>query len=1493
MKRPRRFRSASTNFRVILAFTLCLAGLFLAVTAYGAWPALSAAAWIGAQKHAAYEARIDAKTRGWRGAPKSAIGSNSTGIKRSLTTSRPGTGTQPPTVTQQTNALGQTVYSISPSRFDISPPLTELAKVKVPARRPRERPELELPEWRKLRSNKPDPVVQVAPPLRDPKAPSAPNTAATGFNFDGIPGGTLLLEDAGYPPDTNGSVGNNQYVEMVNVRYQVWSLNRATKTATSVLGPVTSDTIWAGFGGECEAQNAGDPIVLYDKLANRWLLSQFTSAADSDPDPDPASNGIFYQCVAISKTADATGQYFRYAFAVPDGDFGDYPHYGVWTDAYYVMAHHFTPDENGDFSFHAASFGAMDRTKMLAGDPSATYQVKIDTLEGGHMPADLDGFAPPPAGAPGIFTSVHPDGMYLYRMKVDFSNAANTTLTLQAKMPIAPATAPCGGAGGQCIPQPNTVSTLDSLGDRLMFRLAYRNFIDHESLVVSHAVDPGVEGVVSGVRWYEFRISGQPDAVCGSYPCTYQQGTIADVENGRSRWMSSIAQDGAGNMMVGYTATGTAEPIDAHSIRYTGRAANHPLGTMTVPETIIQTGNRNVASDPPPADAARLGRWGDYASTSIDPADDCTFWHANEYYRQGQGANSNFDWSTRIASVSFAANQCQPSSCPSRPTSAPTIGTASAIAPNKIQVTWTAIAPAPGSYAIERKIGAASSAGLYEPLTFVPGSSTSFIDNAVQGGVTYSYRVIAATDARGRCQALVRSGAATATATGSCNLKPSFAGATSATSLDGPTCGVKLNWTPATASCPLRQIRYNVYRGTTPDFVPSAGNRVANCVPGPSSYVDTDALASGKTYYYVVRAEDNSTGNGGACGGIEESNNNVVAGTAYGPGTKAIPGTWTDGGGDVTSFLRLNTIGAGNSSDPAWRIIRTAEDPGANHTPGGDFAYRNAGPGPDANYGDLQCSAAETPVLTVGSATLNLMYWERHQFEKNWDGVAIEYSRNGGPWTDLPAPSNATADGCMTSDITGDYATLECTDNPPINACGFLATKPVITGPSLLPAGDCTTYMTGELTAYGRRCHRVTGLTPGDTIKFRWTFTSDPATAYKGFYLDDIAVTNIRLPNSCVPGTAPSPTPTATPAATPTVTPTATPTATPAVSPTATPTATPAVSPTATPTATPTVSPSATPSATPTVSPSATPSATPTVSPSATPSATPTVSPSATPSATPTATVTPTPTPAPAAQAVNLSTRMRVDLGDNAGIGGFIITGSVPKHVVIRAIGPSLTNFFPASELLADPTLELHGSGSFQTIPNNNWRDSQEAQIQASGLAPSNNFESAIDATLAPGNYTAIVRGNGTGKGIALVEVYDVETGVASKLANLSTRALVGTGSNVVIAGFILGNNQGNDRIVVRGLGPSLSSFGVPNPLQDPKLELRNENGTLLKMNNDWQDDLVQAAEITAAGLAPSNSKESAIAATLAPGLYTAILAGVSNTTGVGLVEVYDRGAGP
>jgi predicted extracellular nuclease len=355
------------------------------------------------------------------------------------------------------------------------------------------------------------------------------------------------------------------------------------------------------------------------------------------------------------------------------------------------------------------------------------------------------------------------------------------------------------------------------------------------------------------------------------------------------------------------------------------------------------------------------------------------------------------------------------------------------------------------------------------------------------------------------------------------------------------------------------------------------------------------------------------------------------------------------------------------------------------------------------------------------------------------------------------------------------------------------------------------------------------------------------------------------------------------------------PTPTPSISPgTPTPSITPSATPTATATATGTVppTPSPTPTATPTPSepPFFTPTPTPTTTPSATPTATPIVTPSATPSATPLVT-----------QAINLSTRMRVQAGNDVGIAGFIITGNSPKSVLVRAIGPSLTHF-GVPNALADPMLELRGNcGSeicipeaFVAINNDNWRDDpvQAALIQATGIPPTDDLESAIAATLAPGVYTAVVKGKNNTSGVGLVEVYDLNQGGPSKLANLSTRAFVSTGDNIVIAGFQLSEGAAEDRIIVRGIGPSLApAFFPPSAvLADPTLELRDANGALLTANNDWQDNAAQAAALTAAGLAPTNNLESGIAATLPPGPYTALLAGLNNGTGIGLVEVYDLG---
>jgi FG-GAP repeat len=256
----------------------------------------------------------------------------------------------------------------------------------------------------------------------------------------------------------------------------------------------------------------------------------------------------------------------------------------------------------------------------------------------------------------------------------------------------------------------------------------------------------------------------------------------------------------------------------------------------------------------------------------------------------------------------------------------------------------------------------------------------------------------------------------------------------------------------------------------------------------------------------------------------------------------------------------------------------------------------------------------------------------------------------------------------------------------------------------------------------------------------------------------------------------------------------------------------------------------------------------------------------------------------PSIPLLNISTRMNVGTGDNVLIGGFIVVGTEPKKVLLRAIGPSLTAF-GVLNALADPTIELHKPGNI-VVTNDNWKSTQEQEIMDTGIPPTNDLESAILATLDPGLYTAIVQGKNNGTGVGLVEVYDLDEAADSELANISTRGFVDIDENVMIGGFIVGDGVSTS-VVVRAIGPSLSAVGVSNPLENPTLELFDSGGTQLAFNDDWKDS--QQTEIEDSGLGPGDDRESALAANLVPGAYTAIVRGKDNTSGVGLMEVYNR----
>lgn len=436
-----------------------------------------------------------------------------------------------------------------------------------------------------------------------------------GLNFAGVGQGDYGFSDQYAPPDTNGAVGATQYVQWVNTYFAVFD---KTTGAIAAGFPKPGNSVWAGFGGGCQTNNDGDPIVQYDKLANRWVLTQFS-----------VSTTPYLQCVAVSTTSDATGTYNRYAFSYGNTQFNDYPKLGVWPDGYYISYNIF----NNAQTFAGSKVCAFDRAKMLLGQAATQQCFQLSTSYGGLLPSDLDGTTAPPAGSPNFFMNFGSNRLNLWKFHVDFANSANTTFTGPTSIVVAAFNAACSG-GGTCIPQPSTSNKLDSLADRLMYRLAYRNRGGVESLAVNHSVTVGNKRTgITSVRWYEVR---NPNGT----PTVYQQGTLGTSDN-IHRWMGSIAMDKQGNIALGYSASsGSVFP----SIRYTGRLVTDALGTMQT-ENIIQAGGGSQTGN--------LHRWGDYSAMTVDPVDDCTFWFTTEYLK----ASGSFNWSTRIASFKFPGCQ--------------------------------------------------------------------------------------------------------------------------------------------------------------------------------------------------------------------------------------------------------------------------------------------------------------------------------------------------------------------------------------------------------------------------------------------------------------------------------------------------------------------------------------------------------------------------------------------------------------------------------------------------------------------------------------------------------------------------------------------------------------------------------------------------------------------------------------------------------------------
>jgi len=423
-------------------------------------------------------------------------------------------------------------------------------------------------------ANAPDGALQMFYPEKGSKGPDV-GIEGVG-NVNGV-----------HPLDTDGDVGPNHYFQMINLSFAIWD-----KQGNKLYGPVNNSTLWQGFIGPWTGTNDGDPIVLYDEEADRWLATQFAVNTN---------NGINYQLLAVSASPDPLGEYYRYAY--PMVAMNDYPKFSVWNDAYYASWNMFG-------SYVRAAVGAFERDLMLEGDPDARM-VYYDQSSSkfAMMPADFDG-TPPPDGTPCYFMHIKTwsdHKIEIFEFDVDWENTANSTFSL--KNTLTPSAYSTNVDG---VPQPGTGTRLDDLVQMIMYRLQYRHFDTHASMVVNHTV--AVSGRAAP-RWYEFRKVGS------SSWSIHQQGTYAP--DNEERWMGSIAMNGNGDIALGYSVSSSST---YPGIRYTGRRADDPLGEMTVEELEVKEGMSSQSG---------IDRWGDYSCMSVDPVDDTSFWFTTEYRTSG------------------------------------------------------------------------------------------------------------------------------------------------------------------------------------------------------------------------------------------------------------------------------------------------------------------------------------------------------------------------------------------------------------------------------------------------------------------------------------------------------------------------------------------------------------------------------------------------------------------------------------------------------------------------------------------------------------------------------------------------------------------------------------------------------------------------------------------------------------------------------------------
>jgi hypothetical protein len=454
-----------------------------------------------------------------------------------------------------------------------------------------------------LRQNAvPGPVGQEDSVLQKQVLPEV--SATQGIRFDGI-------SSPGYAPsDSNMAIGPNHIVETVNVQFAVYN-----KSGTTLAGPTNIQTLFTPLGGDCASGTFGDPVVLYDRPADRWVISMIGSGATTS------------ECIAVSKTNDPAGAYVLYGYSF-GANLNDYPKLSTWATASnsaYLATYNIFQNFQ---SFIGAELCGFDRTKMLAGNSTAAQLCKMTpNTEGGYLPSDLDGPTVPADGTPGLYITWqnnNPGQLYLRKLTLNFA-AGTSTLSSPTTINVANDSLACGN-GGQCVPQSGTTQTLDTLGDRMMYRFAIRHFSDHDRAVVSHAVQNGSQ---VAIRWYELYDPA------GTITLN-QQGTFAPDTT--YRWMGSMAEDKNGDIGLGYSASSSSiHP----AVRFTGRVPGDPSGAMETEASILEgTGSQTSG----------LARWGDYTAMQVDPSDDCTFWYVDQYEK----TSGTFNWHTSISSFAFS-----------------------------------------------------------------------------------------------------------------------------------------------------------------------------------------------------------------------------------------------------------------------------------------------------------------------------------------------------------------------------------------------------------------------------------------------------------------------------------------------------------------------------------------------------------------------------------------------------------------------------------------------------------------------------------------------------------------------------------------------------------------------------------------------------------------------------------------------------------------------